>query len=197
MTDNQSTAQRISDLIDRLGRLVRSQEQADGLNPAQWEALRFLARANRFSRSPGALAEFLGSTKGTASQTVQALERKGLLRREREAADKRAIRLTLTPTGQAHLRRDPLQAFSDAAATLATQAQNDLSAGLEAFLGHMQRRNGRRPFGQCSRCRFFRCQGAAGQSGGPHRCALLDAVLSDADGALICIEQEEAPAPAA
>lgn len=195
MADGENTARRIGDLIDRLGRLARAQAQIGGLNPAQWETLRYLARANRFSRSPGALAEFLGSTKGTASQTVLALERKGLVRRDPDPGDKRALRLALTQAGRAHLRRDPLREFTAAAGTLATADQEDLSAGLGEILGQLQRRNSRRPFGTCRQCRFFHRRGAPKQAGGPHRCALLDAVLSEADSALICIEQEEAPTP--
>ena len=70
-------ALRAASLIDRLGRLMRSGEHAGDLNPAQWEALRYLARANRFSRTPAALAQYLGSTRGTVSQTLIALEDHG------------------------------------------------------------------------------------------------------------------------
>ena len=65
--------------LERLTRLMRAGEHEGGLNPAQWEALRYLSRANRFSNSPIALTRFLGSTKGTISQTIKALERKGYI----------------------------------------------------------------------------------------------------------------------
>ena len=64
-------------LIDRLERLTRGRESGGGLNPAQWEALRFLSHANRFSRTPAALADYLGSTRGTISQTLIALQLNG------------------------------------------------------------------------------------------------------------------------
>ena len=51
---------RVAELIDRLSRLTRELQYVDGLNPAQWEALRFLSRANKYSRTPGAVAQFLG-----------------------------------------------------------------------------------------------------------------------------------------
>jgi DNA-binding MarR family transcriptional regulator len=70
-------AARAVDLIERMGRLLRASDHASGLNPAQAEALRYLLRANRFSRTPAALAEYLGSTRGTVSQTLLALEAKG------------------------------------------------------------------------------------------------------------------------
>ena len=72
-------AARVAELIDRLGRMTRELQYVDGLNPAQWEALRYLNRANRYSRTPGGVADFLGATKGTISQTVSALESKGLI----------------------------------------------------------------------------------------------------------------------
>ena len=65
--------------FERLARLMRAAEHDAGLNPAQWEALRYLSRAIRFSNSPGALTRYLGATKGTISQTVIALERKGFI----------------------------------------------------------------------------------------------------------------------
>jgi MarR family transcriptional regulator, negative regulator of the multidrug operon emrRAB len=46
-----------------------------GLRDREWMALRFLGRANRFSRTPTALAGFIGATKTTASQIVKALEK--------------------------------------------------------------------------------------------------------------------------
>src|SRR3546814_7076019 len=65
--DKTVMAQRVIVLLDRLSRLTRELQFVDGLNPAQWEALRFLATANKYSRSPTALAEYLGATKGTVS----------------------------------------------------------------------------------------------------------------------------------
>src|SRR5690606_124477 len=61
-SEKTALAQRVILLLDRLSRLSRELQFVDGLNPAQWEALRFVARANRYSRTPTALAEYLGST---------------------------------------------------------------------------------------------------------------------------------------
>ncbi len=38
---------RAVELLDRMSRIAHGLQFALGLNPAQWEALRFLARANR------------------------------------------------------------------------------------------------------------------------------------------------------
>src|SRR5258708_19226642 len=68
--------------------ILRRQLGYDGeLSPAQWMALRFFARANSFSRTPSAFAEFQATTRGTASQAIKALEAGGDLVRQRSEAD--------------------------------------------------------------------------------------------------------------
>ena len=69
-SNSDSLSYRAAILIERLGRLLQTEEQETGLNPAQWQALRFLGRANRFSRTPATVADYLGSTRGTVSQTL-------------------------------------------------------------------------------------------------------------------------------
>jgi DNA-binding MarR family transcriptional regulator len=102
--------------LERLARLMRAGEHGSGLNPAQWEALRYLSRANRFSNSPVALARFLGSTKGTVSQTIKALERKGHILKTAREGEKRSIALALTDKGREALQIDPRAAGEDGAA---------------------------------------------------------------------------------
>lgn len=180
-------------LIDRLDRLTRSGASIEGLNPAQWEALRFLARANRFSRTPAALADYLGSTRGTVSQTLIALEQKGFVGRTQSARDKRSIDLELTPQGQTALKDDPLLAL---ARDLAASAGGDIDRLVETLRTVLHRavaRNDGKAFGACHTCRQFqRDTGASSRA--PHRCGLLDEPLSDADSRAICVEQELAGA---
>lgn len=186
------SSQRLADLIERLGRLLRSRENAGALNPAQWEALRYLSRANRFSRTPGALSRYLVATKGTVSQTVLALERKGLLRRGGDPADARVARLELTSAGQRVLQRDPLAEFEAAARRLPAGRTRAATEGLEALLRGLLAEREHQTFGQCSTCRFFQRDALKGRRGGPHHCGLLDEPLSDADSEAICVEHEAA-----
>jgi DNA-binding MarR family transcriptional regulator len=180
-------AQEAAELINRLDRLSRSDGAQSGLNPAQWEALRYIARANRFSRSPAALAAYLGSTRGTVSQTLITLEQKGLVARTPSARDGRVIELGLTPEGQAMVADDPLNGL---AADLTAGASDlpQLVAALRATLRETIRRNGGRAFKACETCRHFE-RGQGGPT--PHRCNLLNAPLSDADGRAICMEHTE------
>jgi DNA-binding MarR family transcriptional regulator len=178
-------------LIDRIERLSRGGVPVHGLNPAQWDALRYLAQANRFSRTPAGLAAYLGSTRGTVSQTLIALEEKGFVRKRASARDRRSVELDLTEKGTAALGDDPLLAL---AGDVAEATEGDAAAAV-ALLRRMLlaaiRRNGGRPFGLCRTCRYFR-SGVAPAAAGPHYCTLLDEPLSQDDGDAMCLEQEEA-----
>jgi DNA-binding MarR family transcriptional regulator len=175
-------------LIDRLDRLARSGAVVDGLNAAQWEALRYLARANRFSRTPAALADYLGSTRGTVSQTLIALEQKGFVERVQNARDKRSVDVALTAHGTITLAQDPLL-------DLARHVSDACGSGLEVFTSMLRdtlhravAQNGGRAFGACHTCQHF--QHASGKVRAmPYHCGLLNEPLSSADSRLICIEQ--------
>jgi DNA-binding MarR family transcriptional regulator len=183
-----SKALEATQLIDRLERLARGDEQSGGLNPAQWEALRYLARANRFSRTPAALADYLGSTRGTISRTLASLEMKGFVQRKANLRDGRSVAFALTQKGDEILLQDPLLVFArDLDAALSGKI-GDLIEGLRAALRKAIARNKGHAFGVCSSCRHF-CASVRLASALPHHCALLDEPLSEADSRAICLEQ--------
>jgi DNA-binding MarR family transcriptional regulator len=184
-------AREAAELMDRLERLARMGEQTGRLNPAQWEALRYLARANRFSRTPAALADYLAATRGTVSRTLASLEEKGFVGRTENARDGRSVEFAVTAAGAGALRRDPLLTLAaDIAAATGGDARA-LVAALRAMLAAALARNGGRAFGACGGCRHFRA-GAHPGARQPHHCALLNAALSDADSGAICAEMEPA-----
>ena len=73
------TLERLSTLVQQA---VRDDASRQGLLPIHWQVLAYLARANRYSDIPIAVAEYLGITRGTVSQTLAVLERKGLIAKE-------------------------------------------------------------------------------------------------------------------
>src|SRR6516165_10522816 len=77
------SARETAELLLLVGRLVQADGYEGELSPAQWMALRFFARANSFSRTPSAFADFQATTRGTASQAIKALEAGGYLVRQR------------------------------------------------------------------------------------------------------------------
>jgi DNA-binding MarR family transcriptional regulator len=176
----------ITNLINRLGRTIHCLQFAQGLNPAQWEALRFLSRANRYSRTPSALAEYLQTTKGTASQTLKCLETKGYVRRVPVPEDRRAVRIDITDNGRAVLRRDPLQCLDASASTLGKDTEAARRV-LTLLTNATERAHGGREFGLCEECTHFCKNATAGAEGGPHKCGLTGDPLSAADSTKICV----------
>jgi DNA-binding MarR family transcriptional regulator len=176
--------------LERLARLMRAREHEGGLNPAQWEALRYLSRANRFSNSPGALTRDLGATKGTISQTLIALERKGFITKSARAGEKRSVSLTLTPKGDDALRRDPWAALAAAADELGGKTRRRMFRGLSEILDGELKRSGLASFGSCDSCRYFREKGRERDQGGPHLCMLFEEALTERDAPCICAVHE-------
>src|SRR5436305_13895081 len=103
------SARETAELLLLVGRLVQADSYEGELSPAQWMALRFFARANSFSRTPSAFAEFQATTRGTASQAIKALEAGGYLARRPSQADGRSVTLRLTNKGKKALARDPFE----------------------------------------------------------------------------------------
>jgi DNA-binding MarR family transcriptional regulator len=180
--------QEIGPLIQRLARAARHLEYALGLNPAQWDALRYLARANAMSRTPGALAEFLATTKGTASQTVMALAAKGLITRVRTEGDRRVVHLDLTDQGTALIAQDPLVRLDHAAESLPGEMAEPLAAALRRVLTALG--DSAHEFGVCRNCgHHVRTEGAS-------RCALTALTQAITEPEKICVNFER-PDPAA
>ncbi|PKP84627.1 MAG: MarR family transcriptional regulator, partial [Alphaproteobacteria bacterium HGW-Alphaproteobacteria-2] len=123
-----------AELMLHLARLGQSGGYGQRLTQAQWTALRFFARANRFSRTPSAFSSFHATTRGTASQTVKSLVAAGLLERHRSESDGRSLRFELTEAGRTALEEDPLDDLSRALAALPTPRRADLLATLRVLV---------------------------------------------------------------
>jgi DNA-binding MarR family transcriptional regulator len=186
--DDHVSGERIAWPMERLARLVRAREHEGGLNPAQWEALRFIHRANRFSNSPGALTLFLGATKGTISQTLMALERKGFITKTGRPGERRSIALALTAKGDEALTHDPWQVLTNAADQLGNKTRRRLAKGLRELLAAELLRGRHKSFGQCSTCRYFRERSRDKDADGPHHCMLFEVALTVDDAVRICVE---------
>lgn len=171
---------RIRDLIDRLARLSAAEDWNDALNPAQRSALTYLAQANRFSRAPSHVAGFLCTTRGTASQTLKSLERKGLIASIPSAADRRSLSYELTAEGTATL--STARGLDAAVATLERNEAKTLEEGLESLLEALLAQRGYRSFGICKTCRHHEKTML-----GP-RCALLGVALRKDDIDALCHE---------
>jgi DNA-binding MarR family transcriptional regulator len=179
--------EQIAALMERIGRLLHADAHAAGLLPVQWEALRYLDRANRFSRTPAALTAYLGLTKGTVSQTLRVLEQKGLVHKGADPGDRRRKRLSLSADARRVLMNDPLAVTAAAARPLSARQQESLADALQSVLRARLAARQRRPFGLCRDCRHFARRHA---NGAPHYCLLLEEPLTEGESAAICHEQQ-------
>lgn len=170
--------------------MSRGLQYASGLNPAQWEALRYLALAKKHSRTPGALAAYLGATKGTTSQTLTALEQKGLIRRGDGIADRRSVQLDLTEDGRKLLASDPLAMLEESVANLTKTTQIGLEKSLGDLLRGLAKRCQTPEFGLCKDCVHVCADCAHGDS----QCNFLHQTITVADSRLLCVDFVSAPA---
>ena len=179
-------AQKAISLLERLGRLLSIDAHVERLLPVQWETLRYLNKANQFSRTHAAVVSYLGLTKGTVSQTLKALETKGLIRKVIDKADRRSSRLELTAQGRKMLQRDPIANWVDQFQTMSAAERDGMTQGLSALLDQRLSAQGRAQFGQCKSCAYFRAKHLEGK---PHYCDLLKTGLTSESAILICAEQ--------
>jgi len=178
----------VAELVEQLGHCACSDAFSAGLNPAQWAALRFFERANRFSRTVSAFAKYHGTTRGTASQTIRALVHKGYLLRRPAKRDQRSFHLELSDKAQQLLGSDPFGEFVSAASALPADQCSALAKGLRAILDQVLEKRARRPFGVCTSCEHLCALDGAGEGGCGHHCRLQDELLEHQELGRICVD---------
>jgi DNA-binding MarR family transcriptional regulator len=179
----------VHDLIERLGNLVRADVRATchtyGVRPVQLEALSFLTQCNRYSDTPQAVAEFLGLTKGTVSQTLKVLEEKGLLRKQGDANDKRLVHLKPTAKGRRLVERAvPAESLTLGIEKLSMSERQATVEALRILLRLVQKANDLKTFAPCHTCRFNQ------KREGDYLCELTQEPLAERDVTLLCREHQ-------
>ncbi len=182
--------------IDTLEHLVsflkKAQRQAvtrAGLQMVHYDIMDYLSRANRFSNSVLATTDFLGLTKGTVSQSIHLLERRGYIERRARARDKRMQHLLLTEAGRAAISTINLDMqtlfgkveISGTYSRIYKTIINDVLRQMQAA------RTGQLSFGTCRTCRF---SSRAGE--GVFECRLKKETLDERETTLLCREHEYA-----
>ena len=187
------SARETAELLVQVGRLVQAEGYDRELNPAQWMALRFFARANRFSRNPSAFAEFQATTRGTATQTIKALEAGGYLIRRPSKSDGRSVSLRVTSRGKKALVRDPFEVLVRAVDSLDAKELTAMRRALHQVLSTLATSGAHRQIGVCHDCAHFgREMLCNSPSAGPSaaECLLLGVSIQPEDVGLLCAHFE-------
>ena len=163
-----------------------------GLTPTQAQILAVVA-GNREPRGVGvkAVAAQIAVTMGTASEAVGALVEKGLLRKEPDQSDGRAVVLTPTARGKREAARTTEWpgAIVEAVDAMPESERATLLRGLVGMVRTMQERGMVPTARMCVECRYFRPNEHPGTPK-PHHCQYIGAPIGDADLRLDCAEME-------
>ena len=174
-------------LIERIGNLLRTEIRTAsndlGLQPVHLQVLDYLSRCNRYSDTPIAVADYLGTTKGTMSQTLNVLKKKGYISKLADTDDKRVQHLKISQAGRDILATFiPPAAYQDAIDRISELDCNQMVTLLTRTLRELQIANACKTFGVCKSCHFFRSDGMQ------YQCGLTHEPLSDTDSEKICRE---------
>jgi len=187
MSRMERSARTLAELLAQVGRAAYRIGSGEDLTPAQWMALRYFSRANRFSRSVSAFAVYHATTRGTASQTVNRLVEQGYLTRTQSARDGRSVRLELTKKGRGTLLDDPLGALVRSVGGIPRRTRGDMTRRLERVLEHLARERGGCLFGTCPSCRYLEVGSSGVEGEHTKSCGLFGEPLQPEELELICV----------
>jgi DNA-binding MarR family transcriptional regulator len=187
-----SLPRRLRDGLERIANVLRSERWSESpLNPTQSQILDFLS--GRPGARVTAIAAHLCVSQPTATDSIAALEKKGLLQRSADPDDGRAIVVALTDIGRSHANRigSQVSAAERAIARMNESEQTALLALLVTLIRNLQTTGAIDPQRMCVACKYFRPY-AHGASSAPHHCAYVDAPLRPSALRLDCAEFESA-----
>lgn len=185
---------RIREGLSRIAMAMRIDEwkkaKEIGLNPTQLAILTLL-EGRKDGLNVKEIANHLGVSQPSATDSITALEKKNHLEKRAEHGDRRAVRVHLTPTG--------LEAFQhDAGSTLAEQAvacltdfeQQQLLHTLMKMIRHLQESDAIPVQRMCVNCRYF--APFAHKDEQPHHCHFVNAAFGQRELRVDCRDHDEA-----
>lgn len=142
----------LGDLLDRCGHYFA--HRVGGSRRGQGQVLALLAQRSGLSQKE--LSEALGVIPASLSEVLAKLERKGLIRRERDENDHRLLRVHLTPEGEAAAGEqetppgDPFQVLTPEEQETMSRLLSKLMADWKTRYTTEQKRQGERCSGEKS-----------------------------------------------
>jgi DNA-binding MarR family transcriptional regulator len=194
-TEPDGAARNVLTGLAKLGLALRNESWRKrgetGLTPTQAELLVLLRTADPVGLRLAELADGLGVTHATASESLRALHEKRLVRKSRDPRDGRALAITLTDRGRREADREATwpDLFLAAAGSLTSEEQTVFLRGLVTMIRSLQDQ-GRIPVARmCASCRFFRPH-VHDSAERPHHCAFVDAAFGDRELRLDCADYQ-------
>jgi len=190
-TNAKDLAARVTMGLTKIGQALKSQSWQDaspaGLSPTQAQILSILRTRDAEGMRLSSVAKELAVTPATASDAVTALVEKGLVEKKKAADDRRAIAITLTPSGRQ--QAEQVSGWSDflkvAVDELSPEEQAIFLQGLIKIISKLQEQ-GQIPFARmCLTCQYFR-PNMHGDSTKPHHCEFINAPLANQDLQVNC-----------
>jgi DNA-binding MarR family transcriptional regulator len=188
------TSERIVSAIARIANVLRAGSwqfaTTEGLNPTQVDILEIL-----MSRDEGVrlswIAQQMGVTTASASDSVTALVAKNLVEKGRASDDGRAIALRLTAEGKKLATKiaDAMGFASEAVNALPESQQQAVFGGLLALIGQLQKNERFPEIRTCVTCRYFAPHEHKDEVA-PHHCRLVNAALPATMLRLDCPEHQ-------
>lgn len=132
-----------AEILEKISQISYSMGFSGGLRPAQWNALRYFGKSEDGVRTVGHFARYNMTTPSSASQTINALVMRKLLRRSAVAGDRRTYRIDLSEAGRQLLERDPLLHLIAAIAEMTDESRFDFAEHLQFLLLRMLERASR------------------------------------------------------
>jgi len=180
----------VFDLIEYMAALIRSEERKKctelKLQMVHFQVLEYLSACNKYSDTPAAIANYLGITRGTISQTLIILEKNGFILKTQDTADKRVYHIQLLDKGSTILNKTkPTELFKKASVLI--ESDSAIMANEDIFvtaLTALQKANNSYSFGLCKSCKHFSKKSTG------FFCQLTHEPLSKSDSEKICQEHQ-------
>ncbi|WP_245515493.1 MarR family winged helix-turn-helix transcriptional regulator [Rhizobium deserti] len=166
--------------------------KTSGLNPAQLAILELL-EGRKDGLAVKEVATNLGVSQPTATDSIAALERKGLVAKRSAGTDKRGVNVGITSEGLSMLEagRSSQSLAERTVDALAEHEQEDLLITLVKMIRHLQETDAIPIQRMCASCRYF-APFAHSDAAQPHHCNFVDAAFGQRDIRIDCREHETA-----
>lgn len=186
---------RIREGLSRVATAMRVDEweraKATGLNPTQLAILSLL-EGRKDGLGVKEIAAHLGVSQPTATDSINALDKKGHLEKRAGEADRRSIEVHLTPTGLAALQHDTGPKLAEqAVGSLDDGEQQQLLITLVKMIRHLQEQDAIPVQRMCVTCRYF-APFVHSDGKRPHHCHFVNASFGQRELRVDCRDHEQA-----